>query len=61
MGGRDVVLARLRDIRGDFLCARVITLQLRLSNAHAARGHQLVDKIAAALTVLGQLIESEAR
>jgi hypothetical protein len=59
MEGRDLVFAQLREIRGDLLCARVIALQLGRSDAHTARAHQLVDKIAAALTTVGQLIEGD--
>jgi hypothetical protein len=33
------------------LCAKVIALKLGLLDAYATRAHQLVDKIAAALTV----------
>jgi hypothetical protein len=37
----------------------VIPLQLGLPDDHAARAHQLVDKIAPALTVVGRLIEGD--
>ena len=56
-----MALAQLRDIRGHLLCAGVIALRLPLSDARAAGAYQLMDKIAATLTVVGQLIESEAR
>jgi hypothetical protein len=45
MQGRHLALAQLRQIRGDLLCTRVIALQLGLTDAHAARAHQLVNKI----------------
>jgi hypothetical protein len=41
------------------LCAGVIALRLGLSDADAARAHQLVDEIAAARTVVGWLIEGD--
>jgi hypothetical protein len=58
-GDRHVAVAQLREIRGDLLCARVIALQLGLSDTHVARAHQLVDRIAAALTPVIQPIEGE--
>lgn len=45
MQGRHLTLAQLREVRGDLLCTRVIALQLGLTDAHAARAHQLVNKI----------------
>jgi hypothetical protein len=59
MKGRHLAFAQLPKIHGDLLCARVITLQLGLSDAHAARAHQLVKKVAAALAVVGRLIEGD--
>jgi hypothetical protein len=47
-------LAQLREIRGDLLCARVIALQM-------TGAHELVEKIAAALVVVGRLIEGDDR
>jgi hypothetical protein len=49
-------LAQLRFIRGDLLCARVIALQLDLSDA---RSHELAEKIADALTLVGRLIKGD--
>jgi hypothetical protein len=66
-GGIDVIaspasdpqtLAQLRYIRGDLLCARMIALQLDLS---VTRSHELVEKIADALTLVGQLIEGNSQ
>jgi hypothetical protein len=54
-----MAVAQLREIRGDLLCARVIALQLNLSGARAERARELTELIANALTVVGQLIESE--
>jgi hypothetical protein len=60
--GRDIIahaapdpqaLAQLRFIRGDLLCARVVALQLDLSDA---RSRELAEKIADALTLVGRLI-----
>jgi hypothetical protein len=51
-------LAQLRYIRGDLLCARVIALQLDLSDT---RSHELVEKIADALTLVGRLIEGDCQ
>jgi ribosomal protein L29 len=56
-----VAVVQLREIRGDLLCTRVIALKLGLSDTHAARARHLVKKIAAALTIVGQRIEREAR
>jgi hypothetical protein len=49
MEGRHLALARLREIRGDLLCARVGALQVSLSGARAQRACELTDKIADAL------------
>jgi hypothetical protein len=51
-------LAQLRYIRGDLLCARMIALQLDLS---ITRSHELIEKIADALTLVGQLIDGEGQ
>jgi hypothetical protein len=49
-------LAQLRFIRGDLLCARMIALQLDLSDA---RSHELAEKISDALALVGQLIKGD--
>jgi hypothetical protein len=59
MDGRRLALAQLQQIRSELLCAKVIELQRGLLYAYAARGHQLVGKIAAALAVVGRLIEGD--
>jgi hypothetical protein len=58
-GGLDLeayALVKLREIRGDLLCARVSTLQLSLPGAHA---DELVEKIADTLNLVGRLIEGD--
>jgi 2-methylisocitrate lyase-like PEP mutase family enzyme len=57
MEGQHLALAQLQQIRADVLCSRVIALQPGLPDAHAARAHRPVDKIADALTVVGRLVE----
>jgi hypothetical protein len=59
MKGRHLALAQLQQIRTDMLCTKTIALHPGLLDAHATRAHQLVDKIADALTVVGRLIESD--
>lgn len=61
MKGQQLALAQLQQIRADMLCAKVFPLHLGLLDTQAARAHQLVDKIAAALTVVGRLIEGEGQ
>jgi hypothetical protein len=56
---RHLALAQLQQIHGDLLCARVIGLQLCLSDARAIRAPQLVEMIAPAPTVVGRLIEDD--
>ena len=61
MQGRHLALARLRETCADLLCTRVIALHLGLPDAHTARAHQLVQKMADTLTVVRQLIEGVGR
>jgi hypothetical protein len=59
MDGRRLALAQFQQIRADLLCAKVTALHRGQLYACAARGHQLVGKVADALTVVGRLIEGD--
>jgi hypothetical protein len=61
MKDRHLALAQLQQIHGELLCTRVFTPRLGLSDTHAARAHHLAYKSAAALTVVGRLLEGEAQ
>jgi hypothetical protein len=56
MEGQHSVLAQLREIRGDLLCARVGALQVSLSGARGQRARELTDKIADALAHVERLM-----
>jgi hypothetical protein len=49
-------LAKLREARGDLLCARLSALQINLTGPRAERARQLTEKIADALAHVERLL-----